>query len=63
MLWSNTVVASGDAVGFVVYTGRETRAVMNTNFPKTKVGLLDMEINKLSKVNGCDLFDRVALNV
>ncbi|KAJ3042805.1 putative aminophospholipid-translocase [Rhizophlyctis rosea] len=50
MLWSNTVVASGDAVGFVVYTGRETRAVMNTNFPKTKVGLLDVEINALSKI-------------
>ncbi|KAI9317371.1 phospholipid-translocating P-type ATPase [Zopfochytrium polystomum] len=49
-LWSNTVVASGLVLGAVVYTGRETRAVMNTSFPKTKVGLLDLEINRLAKI-------------
>jgi len=46
----NTVLASGTAVGFVIYTGQETRAVMNTSHPETKIGLLDHEINKLSKV-------------
>lgn len=50
VLWSNTVLAAGSAVGFVVYTGSDTRAVMNTSHPKTKVGLLDLEINKLAKV-------------
>lgn len=50
MLWSNTVLAAGSAVGFVAYTGAETRAVMNTSHPETKVGLLDLEINKLAKV-------------
>ncbi len=50
MLWSNTVLAAGSAVGFVVYTGSETRAVMNTSHPETKVGLLDSEINNLAKV-------------
>lgn len=50
VLWSNTVLAAGSAVGFVVYTGAETRAVMNTSHPETKVGLLDLEINRLSKV-------------
>ncbi len=50
MLWSNTVLAAGNAVGFIVYTGAETRAVMNTSHPETKVGLLDLEINKLAKV-------------
>ncbi|KAI9334592.1 hypothetical protein BDR26DRAFT_908912 [Obelidium mucronatum] len=49
-LWSNTVLASGTAVGFIVYTGCETRAVMNTSFPANKVGLLDLEINRLSKI-------------
>ncbi|GJJ69282.1 phospholipid-translocating ATPase [Entomortierella parvispora] len=49
-LWTNTVVASGNAVGFVIYTGRDTRAVMNTNHPKTKIGLLDSEVNRLSKI-------------
>jgi len=50
MLWANTVLAAGSAIGFVVYTGAETRAVMNTSHPKTKVGLLDLEINRLAKV-------------
>ena len=50
MLWANTVLAAGSAIGFVVYTGAETRAVMNTSHPKTKVGLLDIEINRLAKV-------------
>lgn len=51
MLWANTVLAAGSAVGIVVYTGRETRAVMNTSQPGTKTGLLDMEINRLAKVS------------
>ncbi|KAJ3184441.1 putative aminophospholipid-translocase [Gaertneriomyces sp. JEL0708] len=49
-LWTNTVIASGNAVGLVVYTGADTRAVMNTSFPSTKVGQLDLEINRLSKI-------------
>jgi phospholipid-translocating ATPase len=51
VLWANTVLAAGSAVGFVVYTGSETRAVMNTSHPETKVGLLDLEINRLAKVS------------
>jgi len=51
MLWANTVLAAGSAVGMVVYTGRETRAVMNTSQPGTKTGLLDLEINRLAKVS------------
>ncbi|KAI8055596.1 phospholipid-translocating P-type ATPase [Gilbertella persicaria] len=49
-MWTNTVLASGSAIGFVIYTGKDTRAVMNTNHPKTKVGLLDKEINQLAKI-------------
>ncbi|CAJ0890763.1 14786_t:CDS:10 [Entrophospora sp. SA101] len=49
-LWMNTVLASGTAIGFVIYTGKDTRAVMNTSHPKTKIGLLDQEINQLSKI-------------
>lgn len=50
-MWTNTVLASGSAIGFVIYTGKDTRAVMNTNHPKTKVGLIDQEINQLAKVS------------
>ncbi|XP_070575156.1 probable phospholipid-transporting ATPase IIB isoform X2 [Ptychodera flava] len=49
-LWADTVVASGTAVGIVIYTGRETRAVMNTSRPSAKVGLLDLEVNTQTKV-------------
>lgn len=34
----------------VVYTGGETRANMNSNAPRSKIGLIDMEINFLSKI-------------
>jgi len=49
-LWANTVIASGMVVGVVIYTGKETRSVMNTSLPTSKVGLLDSEINLLSKM-------------
>lgn len=52
-LWANTVVASGRATGVVVYTGGETRSVMNNSTPRSKVGLIDMEINNLTKLLFC----------
>ncbi|XP_029084280.1 probable phospholipid-transporting ATPase IIB isoform X1 [Monodon monoceros] len=48
-LWASTVVASGTIIGVVIYTGKETRSVMNTSNPKNKVGLLDLELNQLTK--------------
>ena len=52
-LWANTVVAAGSATGIVVYTGCETRSVMNNSQPRSKIGLLDIEINGLTKVLFC----------
>ena len=49
-LWANTVVASGTALGLVIYTGKETRSSMNNSQPRSKVGLLDLEVNALTKV-------------
>ncbi|XP_062265681.1 probable phospholipid-transporting ATPase IIB isoform X4 [Platichthys flesus] len=48
-LWASTVVASGTVIGVVIYTGKETRSVLNTSFAKNKVGLLDLELNRLTK--------------
>ncbi|XP_074211408.1 putative phospholipid-transporting ATPase IIB isoform X4 [Camelus bactrianus] len=48
-LWAGTVVASGTVIGVVIYTGKETRSVMNTSNPKSKAGLLDLELNQLTK--------------
>ncbi|XP_072935596.1 probable phospholipid-transporting ATPase IIB [Epargyreus clarus] len=49
-LWSGCVVASGQATGLVIYTGSETRSVMNNAVPRSKVGRLDLQINDLTKV-------------
>lgn len=49
-LWANTVLASGTAIGMVIYTGKDTRQAMNTSKAGTKVGLLELEINNLSKI-------------
>lgn len=50
VLWANTVLAAGSAVGLVVYTGKETRAVLNTSEPETKMGTLENEVNKMAKI-------------
>ena len=49
-LWANTVIASsGYVLAMTIYTGIETRSQMNAKDAVTKVGKLDLEINKLSK--------------
>uniref|UniRef100_A0A7N5ZX45 Phospholipid-transporting ATPase n=1 Tax=Anabas testudineus TaxID=64144 RepID=A0A7N5ZX45_ANATE len=48
-LWASTVVASGTVIGVVIYTGKETRSQLNTSYAKNKVGLLDLELNRLTK--------------
>ena len=49
-VWANTVIASGTAVGLVIYTGPECRAVMNNSSPRSKVGLIDLELNGITKL-------------
>jgi phospholipid-translocating ATPase len=50
-MWANTVLASrGYIIGMVVYTGTQTRSQMNSQSPSSKVGLVDLEINRLSKI-------------
>ncbi|EEB12761.1 cation-transporting ATPase, putative [Pediculus humanus corporis] len=49
-LWGNTVIANGTALGVVIYTGSETRSVINNSQPRSKVGLFDLEINYLTKI-------------
>lgn len=48
-IWANSVLASGTIIGLIIYTGTETRAVMNTSQPATKMGKLDEELNFLAK--------------
>ena len=45
-IWASTVVASQGVIGIVVYTGKESRARMNSSTPKLKIGILDKELNK-----------------
>ena len=49
-LWSSTVLTKGIAIGLVLYTGKETRSVMNSNAARQKFGVCDEELNNLSKL-------------
>jgi len=49
-MWASTILAAGKVYGMVLYTGKEMRVVMNTISPRSKVGLLEDEVNLLSKV-------------
>ena len=44
-MWASTVLASQKIIGIVIYTGKETRAQMNSSSPKLKSGILDHELN------------------
>ena len=49
--WANTVVASSTTVHAVVtYTGPQTRAALSTSPSRSKTGLLEHEINSLTKI-------------
>eukprot|EP00306_Pavlova_sp_CCMP459_P007114 CAMPEP_0185166076 /NCGR_PEP_ID=MMETSP1139-20130426/11948_1 /TAXON_ID=298111 /ORGANISM="Pavlova sp., Strain CCMP459" /LENGTH=1146 /DNA_ID=CAMNT_0027731509 /DNA_START=1 /DNA_END=3441 /DNA_ORIENTATION=- len=52
-MWCNTVLASGMAIGVVVFTGNETRCMMNASATPTKVSGLDLQINFLAKFLFC----------
>lgn len=47
-VWASTSLASGSCIGFVIYTGKETRSVMNGREPSNKIGMTDIELNKLA---------------
>jgi phospholipid-translocating ATPase len=49
--WANTVIASNSTIyGVVVYTGSQTRQALSTTKSRPKVGLLELEINNLTKI-------------
>lgn len=50
-LWANTILASTATVyAVVVYTGSQTRQALSTSATRTKTGLLEYEINALTKI-------------
>ena len=49
--WANTVLASSATVlAVVVYTGAQTRQALSTSSSRSKTGLLEYEINNLTKI-------------
>ncbi|KAI5180522.1 phospholipid-translocating ATPase [Nematocida sp. AWRm80] len=50
MLWMNMVISSGSGLCIVVYTGKDTRSVMNTTQPRNKYSLMDEELNFYTKI-------------
>lgn len=49
-MWASTVLTNGTVIGLVVYIGRETRISMGSSSARTKNGIIDLEINFLSKL-------------
>ena len=49
-LWANTVATSGVIKAVVIYTGKETRSMMNNKESGFKIGKLDQELNIISKL-------------
>lgn len=49
-MWANTVLASSNAIGLVVFIGKETKSQLNNNKSRSKIGKLDIEINTISKL-------------
>lgn len=48
-LWANMKIASGEAVGVVIYAGKESRIELNNKAPVSKYGKTDEEINQMTK--------------
>ncbi|KOS21299.1 putative phospholipid-transporting ATPase [Escovopsis weberi] len=49
--WANTVIASqGTTLAVILYTGPQTRSALSTSPPRSKTGLLEYEINSLTKI-------------
>lgn len=49
--WANTVLASNaTTLAVVVYTGPQTRSALSTSQSRSKTGLLEYEINSLTKI-------------
>lgn len=49
--WANTVIASNaTTLAVIVYTGPQTRSALSTAPSRTKIGLLEYEINSLTKI-------------
>ena len=48
-IWMNCILTSNNIYGLVIYTGKETRAEMNSSLPKNKFGKLEEELNYFSR--------------
>lgn len=49
--WANTIIASqGTTLAVILYTGPQTRSALSTSPSRSKTGLLEYEINSLTKI-------------
>ena len=48
-LWANMKIASGEVLGLVIYTGKETRIELNNSDAESKYGKTDEEVNTMTK--------------
>ncbi|KAI4291459.1 phospholipid-translocating ATPase [Pancytospora philotis] len=55
-IWANTIVATSSALCLVVYTGDDTRSMMNTYKPRSKIGKIDKELDRFTQILGISSF-------
>ncbi|KAI1092358.1 phospholipid-translocating P-type ATPase [Rostrohypoxylon terebratum] len=49
--WANTIIASqATTMAVIIYTGPQTRSALSTSLSRSKTGLLEFEINSLTKI-------------
>ncbi|XDG01875.1 hypothetical protein ABKA04_001490 [Annulohypoxylon sp. FPYF3050] len=49
--WANTIIASqATTMAVIIYTGPQTRSALSTSLSRSKTGLLEYEINSLTKI-------------
>lgn len=49
-VWADTKITAGKAFGVLIYSGKETRIVMNSRQARSKSGKLENELNFISKI-------------
>lgn len=49
-MWANTVLSTGKVLACVVYNGKETRMALNSKVARHKMGQIDLEMSRLTKL-------------
>ncbi|PVV05207.1 hypothetical protein BB560_000276 [Smittium megazygosporum] len=49
-IWKDCTLASGSALGVIIYAGKQTRSSLNSSSSRLKIGLFDIDVNFITKI-------------